>query len=115
MRTPDGRECPYYYANYHRRTVAHETCRLLEGQPDFSAWTPAHCAECPAPDIRRANGCTEMRLHARIGRRPWRFWERERVLIMASCTRSRGPVKNPYVGCGQCHENLIFVVAEESA
>ncbi len=111
MLTPDGRECPYYYANYHRRTVAHETCNLLEGHPDLQHWTPARCATCPTPDIRRANACETMQLHARIGRRRWRFWEKERVLITATC--DRGPVKDPRVGCGNCHEPLVFVVAEE--
>lgn len=114
MRTPEGRECPYYYSNTHRRVISKESCRLLEGKPDAQKWSSALCATCEVPDIRRANGCKKMILHARIAKRPWRFWEKERVLIHATCTRSAGPVENPYSGCGQCHQNITFVVAESA-
>lgn len=70
------------------------------------------CQTCPVPDIRRANGCTYMILHARLGKRGWRFWEAERMLIEATCTRSHTVVENPYVGCGQCHNTITFVVKE---
>ena len=113
MRTPDGRECPYFYANYHRRTVSQEVCRLLEGEPDALRWTSALCVTCPVPNIRRANGCQNMVLHVRIGKRRWRFWEGERMLVWATCTRSGGPVKDPLTGCGQCHAPITFVVADE--
>ncbi len=113
MRTPEGRECPHYYADVQRWHVGKAECRLLEGQPDATRWTAALCASCPVPDIRRANACPNMVLEAHIGRRPWHFWERARMLVRASCTRTPGPVTDPYVGCGQCHDTLNFVVAGE--
>lgn len=113
MRIPDGRECPFYYAGYHRNVTSKEVCNLLDGRPDAAHWTSALCAVCPVPDIRRANGCTHMTLHARIDKRGWRFWEAERVLVDATCTRSGKTVANPYVGCGQCHGNLTFVVGQD--
>lgn len=112
MRTPDGRECPYYYADVQRWRTGREDCRLLEGQPDAARWTSALCAACPTPEIRRANACSHIQLHARIGRRPLRFWEAPRMIITARCAKSGGPVANPYTGCGLCHEELIFIVKE---
>lgn len=114
MRIPDGRECPHYYIDVHRWHTGQEECRLLAGTEDAERWTSDLCATCPVPDIRRANACPNMTLHARIGRRGLRFWERPRVLITATCSEVQGPVKDPYVGCGQCHNPITFVVAEES-
>ncbi len=110
MRTPDGRECPYYAVSYHRRTTPQETCHLLEGE---RRWHSGLCARCPVPDIRRANACPYLVLHACIRRvHRWRFWEPERVLVHATCRRSGDVVSDPYVGCGLCHTPLQFVVAE---
>jgi hypothetical protein len=113
MRTPDGRDCPYYYVDTHRWRQGAETCRLLEGTPDAKRWTSDLCHTCPVPEIRRANTCANMQLHGRIRRQPLRFWEGPRVQIHATCEKSGGPVEDPYVGCGLCHETLNFVVAEE--
>jgi len=115
MRTPDGRECPYYYADYHRRSTAREVCRLLEGSVDEPRWRSTFCATCPVPAIRQANACQQMYFRARIGKSStWRFWEAARMLITAHCTRQNdAPVKNPHVGCGQCHEPFTFVVEQE--
>ncbi len=112
MRLPDGRECPYYYANFHRREDGVELCRLLEGTPDEGRWTPDYCRTCPVPEIRRVNTCPKMKLHGHIGRR--HFWERSRVLIEAVCSTTGQPVRDPYVGCGQCHPRYTFVVASEA-
>ncbi len=114
MRTPDGRECPYYYGGYYRRAAEKAVCHLLDGQPDARRWTPALCATCVVPDIRRANGCAALVLHAHIGGGGWRFWEGNRMRIHATCTRSKAVVPNPYTGCGLCHENITFVVGAES-
>jgi hypothetical protein len=113
MRTPDGQECPFYYAGYHRNLASKEVCHLLDGQPDAARWTSALCTACPVPDIRRTNGCTQMILHGHIGKRGWRLWEAERLLVDVTCTRSGKSVANPYVGCGQCHSNITFVVGED--
>jgi hypothetical protein len=112
MRTPNGQACPYYYINAHRRAAVQEVCHLLDGKDDAATWTSELCFTCPVPEIKRVNQCTHMALHARIGRRPWRFWEPPRMLIWATCDKSSGPVKNPKVGCGHCHTPLTFVVGE---
>lgn len=112
MRTPEGRECPYYYADIQRWHTGREDCRLLENRPEAAEWTSALCATCPTPDIRRANACPNMQLHARLRRRPLRFWEAPRMHITASCTKSGGAVTNPYTGCGLCHEQLTFIIEE---
>lgn len=112
MRTPNGRECSFYYADYHRRVTGKELCRLIEGSSGARHWTSALCADCPVPDIQAANQCANMILHARIGKRPWHFWERPRLLVQATCKRNGKPVPNPYVGCGQCHAALTFIVNE---
>lgn len=112
MRTPTGRECPYYYADVQRWHTGREECRLLEGQAEAAQWTSSLCDTCPVPNIRRANACPTMKLRAHIGRRPLRFWEKPRMIITASCSKSGGPVANPYIGCGQCHETLAFITQE---
>ncbi len=113
MQTPDGCECPYYYLNAHRTTRVHELCHLLEGTADAAHWESQLCSSCEVPDIKMANRCQNMVLHARIGRRPGRFWEHKRMLIYATCLRSGGVVRDPMVGCGQCHVPLTFVVCED--
>lgn len=113
MRTPDGRECPHYYVNVQRWRSGLEECRLLEGQPDALRWTSAYCASCPVPDILRANACPTMRLHALLRRRRFRFWEKPRMTISASCSKSGGVVTTPYTGCGQCHEAFSFIIRDE--
>ncbi len=113
MRTPDGRECPYYAEGYYRRIAEKAVCHLLEGQPDARHWTPALCATCRVPDIRRANECPTLILRLHIGRGGWRFWEGKRIHIQATCSRSQRGVPNPYVGCGLCHANITFVVGPQ--
>jgi hypothetical protein len=115
MRTPDGRECLFYYADAHRRAGTREHCHLLATKPDAAIWTSDLCVTCPTPDIKRVNRCSEMGLHGRIGGTGWRFWQKSRMLIHATCAKSRGRVENPMVGCGLCHESLTFIVAEEES
>jgi hypothetical protein len=114
MRLPDGRECPHYYVDTRRwHEGQEERCLLLADTEDAERWTIRLCRQCPVPDIRRANACPNMTLHARIERHPWQFWKRPSVKVHATCTKSEGPVKDPHVGCGHCHQAIEFVVAEE--
>ena len=110
MRTPDGKDCPYYYVHAHRRVTETALCHLLAGQADAQRWNTTFCVTCPVPAIKKANGCDNLRLHARIGKRKWHFWEKEHILIHATCSQVEGEVKNPYVGCGHCHSPIEFVV-----
>jgi len=113
MFTSDGKECPYYYANFHRRTSAVERCDLLVGGPYEQNWHSDLCKTCPVPEIKRANNCPTMQLKLRIIKRGIWFWERDRVLVQATCTQHDGPVTNPMIGCGKCHTQLTFVVGTD--
>ncbi|MDY0019624.1 MAG: hypothetical protein RBT47_06460 [Anaerolineae bacterium] len=113
MRTPDGRECPYYFADIYRWRVGEDQCRLLTEDTDIQKWTSKLCATCPVPEICRANSCPNMKLHAQIQQRPLRFWEGPRMVITATCSQIHGHVANPYVGCSHCHKTLTFVVGED--
>ncbi len=112
MLTPDGKHCPYYYVNTHRQANETALCHLLQGQADALRWNPTFCITCPVPKIKQANGCENLRLHARVGKRKWHFWEKEHIIIHATCVRTGNSVKNPYVGCGQCHHPIVFVVKD---
>ena len=114
MQTPDGRACPFYYADAHRKSRVREACRLLESTPDDQYWTSGLCAGCPIPDITAANHCRTMQLHARIARPGWQLWRRHRIVVTATCTKSGGAVRDPMVGCGLCHAPLTFVVGPEA-
>lgn len=100
MRTPYGKECPYFYGDYYRGR-SHEECRLIGNQPDKQRWTSELCKTCPVPGIVLANACENMKLHASIQSLP--FGIRRRMNVKAFCTLVNGPVSEPYVGCGQCH------------
>lgn len=100
MRTPDGLECQYFYGNYYRGAF-HEECRLLEGKADEEKWDSSLCITCPVPGILRANSCPTMELLAEIKPRFLVFGKE--MQISAWCTKSKQAVKEPEIGCGQCH------------
>ncbi len=100
MRTPAGRECPFYYADFHRGRQTQE-CRLVDRTPRGGRWTPDLCARCRVPTILQANACANMILEARVQLGILRLGRGLR--ISATCTRSGGPVAEPEVGCGICH------------
>jgi len=114
MRLPDGRDCPYYYVNAHRRARAQERCNLLDSTADAAQRSLKLCESCPVPRIRRANGCPFMTLQARVSRVFSGFRFQLRVRVRATCTRSGKRVANPYTRCGQCHTPVDFAVSEES-
>jgi hypothetical protein len=114
MLTPYGQACPYYYADAHRKPDVRELCHLLDGSPDQAKWTSSLCQTCPVPEIRRANACKTLTLHAEIGRSRWRFWSHPHMVISATCSLSTGTVRDPRLGCGLCHAPLEFVVQDDS-
>jgi hypothetical protein len=99
MRVPTtGKDCPYFYGDYHRGRH-HEECRLIgDSKP---AWEIKYCKTCPVPDIVQANACSHMILSGEI--RSGFFGLKRNVKINAYCTKTHQVVKNPYVGCGECH------------
>ena len=113
MQLPDGRQCPYFYVNSHRRTAGETRCNLLADTPDVNKWTVDLCQTCRIPEIRQANACPTMILTLKVQRPGWRFWLRPKVIVNAHCTRSGKPVKDPMVGCGLCHTQYEFIVGAE--
>ena len=108
MRTPAGKECKYYYQDFHRGRSVQE-CRLLDRAEGSLPWEPKTCSICPVPDILLANSCPHMVLHGRIVRQLFR----KKVLVDGYCTEYREAVTNPYVGCGRCHPAAAAILAPE--
>ena len=106
MKTPAGIECPHFYGDYHRGRD-HEECRLLP-----QSWHVELCKTCPVPGILRANSCENMRLDAKATRLVFDLFKRK-VYVSAFCEKTQKVVKNPEIGCGECHPlPPIFEVKE---
>jgi len=99
MRTPAGTECPYFYGDY-ARGRNREECRLLE--PAGLEWNPSLCQTCPVPAIKRANACEFIHLQPQVTR-PLSNLFRKQVQVTAYCDKSEQTVREPQIGCGQCH------------
>ena len=69
--------------------------------PTPGAWKPKLCRDCPVPAIGRANACEHMRLTGRVSK-TW-LGLRQQISVSAFCERAGAPVREPMVGCGQCH------------
>lgn len=93
-----GKECPFFYGDYHRGRH-HEECRLLENAS--SSWDIKYCASCPVPDITRSNACPHMILSGEI--KAALLGIKKKVHVSAYCTKTHQEVKDPYVGCSECH------------
>jgi hypothetical protein len=102
MKTPAGSECKYFYGDYFRGRD-HEECRLLDdAATPPQQWTPDLCRTCPVPGITRANACENLDLTATVGR-PLDALFRRRVLLKATCRKNGREVREPHIGCGECH------------
>jgi hypothetical protein len=99
MKTPYGKECPYFYGDYFRGRNTEE-CRLLlaSGQK----WTRDLCRFCPVPEISLANACEFMKLNAKVSR-PLSAALMKRVQVNAYCEKTKKRVAEPHIGCGECH------------
>lgn len=100
MKTPFGFECAYFYGDYYRGKHVEE-CRLVGRQPPPNDWTVNVCKKCPVPGILRANSCTNMILTGKV--ETMVFGINKHMVVSAYCTKSGRPVKEPHVGCGECH------------
>jgi hypothetical protein len=103
MKTPFGKECKYYYADYFRGRESEE-CRLLRDNPESDKWFPALCQTCPVPDLLRANQCPHLHLYGRVAKTL--FGLSKKVEVEGFCELSFVEVPEPRVGCGQCHKRL---------
>jgi len=99
MKTPAGKECPWFYGDYYRGRTQEE-CRLLRASGQ--TWTRDLCNTCPVPAIARANSCENMKLRATVAR-PFEALFQRRVQVTAYCEKSNQVVAEPQIGCGECH------------
>lgn len=99
MKTPAGKECRFYYQNFHRGHSDQE-CRLIMGNPRSEAWRPADCSNCPVPDILLANSNPNLVLEAAIEKGFLGF--NRRVSVKAFCSKHLVDVHKPQVGCPEC-------------
>jgi hypothetical protein len=99
MKTPAGKECHFYYQDFHRGHSTQE-CRLIDQNPTSEAWKPEDCTACPVPGILLANSSPHLVLEGAIKKGFMGF--NRRVHIRASCSRHLVDVPEPYVGCSQC-------------
>lgn len=113
MRTPAGKECPYFYADYHRGRDT-EICRLIEQNPDSAPWNPGICEKCPVPEIARANASDSLKLEGTIVKK-W-FGFKETIKVEGWCSRCFSVVADPLQGCPNCHDDRpsIFDLPEMS-
>ena len=100
MKTPYGKECKFYYADYYRGRES-KTCRLLEKNANSEPWFEALCQTCPVPDILAANDCSNLRLRGWVGK--GFLGLTRKVQVEAFCVE-HGEVKEPGLGCGHCAE-----------
>ncbi len=101
MRTPDGRECAFYYEDFYRGNDLQE-CRAPKA-PSSARWEPATCSACEVPAILLANGSVWLELTIRIRRLPLLG---TRVTVSARCTKHDLVVADPYTGCPRDFEDL---------
>lgn len=99
MKTPAGKECRFYYQDYHRGNETQE-CRLIQANPNSKPWKPADCFNCPVPDILRANSNPNLVLEAKIKEGFLGF--SRRVEVTAFCSKHLIDVPKPQVGCPEC-------------
>jgi hypothetical protein len=112
MKTPAGKECPQYYADFHRGRHVQE-CRLAERNPQSASWHPNDCAHCPVPDILRANASPSLRLRLTI--KPGFLGLGRHNEVDAFCEKHLRPIEDPIVGCTLCNAQKPGVDAFLSA
>ncbi len=99
MKTPYGKECKFFYADYYRGRED-QNCRLLERNPDSDPWFPALCQNCPVPDILAANGNPNLRLRAWVGK--GFLGITKKVQVEAVCGLHGVEILDSKKGCDQC-------------
>ena len=110
MRTPAGKECPYFFGDYYRGRN-HEECRLLAMSIPPQPWKPELCNTCPVPEIVLANACPFLQLSGHLERTFPLF--KQKVVVKAYCDKTHRDVKVPEIGCGECHP-LSAIFTEKS-
>ncbi len=101
MKTPAGKECKYFFGDYHRGREIEE-CRLLQSNPDSPPWQPSYCYTCPVPDILNQNACPHLVLDG-IAKKGFLGFG-SGVKVEGWCSKYFLDVDDPVIGCGHCHE-----------
>lgn len=99
METPAGKECRFYYENFHRGRSEQE-CRLLQANPNSPAWKPDDCFKCPVPEILQANSSPHLVLEGTV--KKGFLGIGRHVEVKAFCSRHLIDVPEPRVGCRKC-------------
>jgi hypothetical protein len=102
MITPAGKECRFYYENFHRGHSDQE-CRLIQNNPNSEPWRIHDCSNCPVPDILQANNSPDLVLEGTIKKGLLGF--NRRVEVTAFCSRHLIDVPKPQVGCPKCAQD----------
>lgn len=100
MRTPSGKLCKYYYADFHRGRNVQE-CRSVKQNADSLRWQPSDCHKCPVPEILNANASSALELKVTISSRLLGILRN--IEVVASCNKHQCIVPNPYIGCEPCN------------
>ena len=101
MRTPAGKDCAHYYADFNRGRSVQE-CRLIEDNKVSPNWQPTDCTNCTVPDILRSNASPSMHLQLTV--RPGLIFGLGRHLeLTATCDKHNIVIIDPFVGCEQCN------------
>jgi hypothetical protein len=99
MKTPAGKECKFYYGDFHRgRNV--QACRLIERNPDSPPWRPGLCQTCPVPEILLANHSPTMKLDGKVVKKF--FGLKQQVEVIGWCSECFSEIPNPMLGCPNC-------------
>lgn len=100
MKTPAGKECKFYYGDFHRgRNV--QSCRLIERNPDSPPWKPSLCQTCPVPDILRANGASNLKLDGKVVNKF--FGLKQQVEVEGWCSECFREIPDLKQGCPVCN------------
>ena len=99
MITPAGKECRFYYQNFHRGASDQE-CRLIKANIASSEWRPKDCSNCPVPEILFANNSPDLVLEAKVRSGVLGFGRK--VEVKAFCSKHLVDVPEPHVGCPVC-------------
>ena len=99
MKTPAGKECKYYFGDFHRGRSA-QACRLIEANRESPPWNPSLCQTCPVPDILRANGSSTLKLDGKVVKKFFGF--KQQVEVEGWCSECFSVVPDPKRGCPNC-------------
>ena len=100
MITPVGRECRFYYENFHRGASDQE-CRLVDANINSPDWRPTDCKSCPVPDILKSNSDPNLVLEATV--KTGFLGMGRKVEVKAFCSRHLVSVPQPKTGCPNCN------------